>query len=504
MLKPKKIFSLFAFAVIVSLTAACNAKSEEDEDVEPAITYSNVAVSKFSLLPNKSIINNLDSVFFSIDLEKGLIFNADSLPKGTKVSRLVPEITFVGGMTKAELIFTKDNRTDTTVNFLANKTDSIDFTHPVKLEVTAADGTSSFSYTIKVNVHLTDPDTLIWDKLESAALPSRYSDPVAQKTLHFNGKYLCLIEEYNAQLTLSETADLNTGNWTKNEIEFGFVPIVDSFIATEKEMFLLDVEGSLYSSGDGTDWTATGEIWTSIIGDYNGILLGLKENNGYLIHTAYPSQTEEVFNMPMSPSFPVSGISALGIIETKWSPTPIAIFAGGVTETGDLSSSIWGFDGVTWETINSTPLPALDSPMLARYMVYKDTPLPFREMAFEAWILFGGKTAEGILNDEMFVSLDNGVNWSKASEYLKLPGEIPSLYGADILVVDYSMSTDLDDLWTRSRSRTRAGLNYTIEGYDILWQCPYLYIFGGYDESGILSSTIWRGLLARLSFTPLI
>lgn len=504
MLKTRKIILLLAVAALVSLVGSCNAKTNDEEDVEAAVTYSNVAVSSFTLTKDNNFLKNLDSVFFAIDLDKGLIFNADSLPKGTNVSRLIPVITFTGAMTKAELTFNKDNRTDTTVNYLTNKNDSIDFTGPVTLDVTAADGTTTFSYTIKVNVHLTDPDTLIWDKLESSFLPGRYENPVSQKTLSFNNKLYCLIEEYNAQFTLSESEDLNSGEWIKTEVNFNFNPKVESFTSTDQEFFILDMEGNLFSSTDATNWTETGETWMSIIGNYDNILLGLKEQDGSVIHTAYPTQSEEDFISPINSTFPISGRSALGIFETKWATSPIAIFAGGITEGGELSTAIWGFDGNTWETINETSLPALDSPMLTHYIVYKETPLPFKQVAFDAWLLFGGKTEEGELNNEMYVSLDNGVNWVKASDYMKLPEEIPSLYGADILVVDYSMSTNLEDLWTRSHKSTRAGISYNIEGYDITWQCPYLYIFGGYDSEGTLSSAIWRGVLARLSFTPLI
>lgn len=504
MLKSRKIFLLFAIGVIVSLVVACNKKSDDDEEAEAAVTSSNVAVSSFTLTADDDVLDDLDSIFFAIDLEKGLIFNADSLPKGTDVSKLIPVITFIGAMTKADLTFNKDNRTDTTVNYLANTKDSIDFTYPVTLDVTAADGTSSFSYTIKVNVHQTDPDTLIWDRLASSILPSRFDNPVAQKTVSIADKVYCLIEEYNAQFTLSETQDLNNVDWEKTELDFNFTPITESFSTTQNEFFILDTEGNLYNSSDAINWAITGETWISIIGNYNNCLLGLKEQDGILVHTSYPTQTEAGFDTPIAASFPISGRSALGIMETKWATSPIAIFAGGVTESGEMSTSIWGFDGNTWETINATTLPALEAPMLAHYIVYRETPLPFKEIAFDAWLLFGGKTENGDLNNGMYVSLDNGVNWASASDYMNLSEEIPSLYAADILVVDFPMSTNIEDLWTRAQNFTRAGLSYTIEGYDILWQCPYLYIFGGYGNDALLSSVIWRGLLARLSFTTLI
>lgn len=49
-----------------------------------------MAVTAFSLNDNKKVLDSLSNVFFSIDLVSANIFNADSLPYGTNVSRLVP------------------------------------------------------------------------------------------------------------------------------------------------------------------------------------------------------------------------------------------------------------------------------------------------------------------------------------------------------------------------------------------------------------------------------
>ncbi|MDE7443730.1 MAG: hypothetical protein K2M65_06190, partial [Muribaculaceae bacterium] len=35
------------------------------------------------------------------------------------------------------------------------------------------------------------------------------------------------------------------------------------------------------------------------------------------------------------------------------------------------------------------------------------------------------------------------------------------------------------------------------------WECPYIYVFGGYDADGKLQNTVWRGVINRLSFKPI-
>ena len=69
--------------------SACNEESSTlSMDEMP-----NMAVTAFSLSANTRN-PGLDSAYFSIDLERGIIFNADSLRKGTDISKVVAKITY--------------------------------------------------------------------------------------------------------------------------------------------------------------------------------------------------------------------------------------------------------------------------------------------------------------------------------------------------------------------------------------------------------------------------
>lgn len=50
----------------------------------------------------------------------------------------------------------------------------------------------------------------------------------------------------------------------------------------------------------------------------------------------------------------------------------------------------------------------------------------------------------------------------------------------------------------------RYRLKYEIDDYEIYWDCPYIYIFGGLSDAGTLNDEVWRGVLNRLTFVPLI
>lgn len=488
-------------AAMLVTAVSCNSKTEDDE-TEIAVTPALVAVKNFSLQKNDSVMASLDSVFFSIDLNSGVIFNADSLPKGTDVSRLIPAITFANTMSKAELIFYKDDDSEaTTVNYLTNATDSIDFSKPVRLDVTAQNGVNSFSYTIKVNVHQQNPDTIIWDKLAHSTLPYRLSNPIAQKTVKHDGTVYCLVMEDDENFTIATSTDLNAGTWEIKAFDPGFYPDVESFTATPSAFYLINLTGDLYTSTDLETWTSTGQNWINIIGAYDDTILGIRRLGTVLLHTLYP-RPEGYIETVLEEDFPLFGYSEMGTVESKWADRPIAFIACGMTQAGNISSKVWAYDGETWAVINYDSLPALESPMMARYVVFRDTTSALKQRQFDIWLLFGGLDFDGEMNRLVYMSYDNGVNWSIAPSGMQLPKNFPDLFKASIIVDDFNLSADLSEAWTPDSPDTRG--SYTIDGFDITWPCPYLYIFGGIYPDNSLNTEIYRGVLERLTFTPLI
>ena len=56
----------------------------------------------------------------------------------------------------------------------------------------------------------------------------------------------------------------------------------------------------------------------------------------------------------------------------------------------------------------------------------------------------------------------------------------------------------------RQRIIRQQRIPWQVEGGIITWECPYIYLIGGYGPDGKLYDTIWRGVLNRLTFTPII
>ena len=88
-----------------------------------------------------------------------------------------------------------------------------------------------------------------------------------------------------------------------------------------------------------------------------------------------------------------------------------------------------------------------------------------------------------------------------------LPAFIPAMWMADALIFDTELSASLSG-WARQPAPRRlpigARVKYDTDGETITWECPYIYLFGGFDAEGTLVDAIWKGALNRLTFKPII
>ena len=481
---------------MLGMAAACNSDSDSDKQ-EVAVTSSTVAINSFYLKADAKVMKNLDSVFFSIDLNKAIIFNADSLPKGTDISRLLPSVNFASSMSAVNLaVLAENGDTIKSVDYLRNPNDSIDFSKTVRLKVTSLDKKNSLEYDIKVNVHLQDPDSIGWNKIEEVPMASRLDNPVAQKTVVKDTTPYSLIKESDGSYSLAVASDIFNDQWEIEATTLNFTPRIESFTASGSEFFILSEDDELFSSADAKAWTSKANGWTSIIGVYNGdTLLGIKDISGVPSHVSL-TDGNEIEGGAIAGDFPVSGRSQLGETSNKWSLDPTALFAGGVCMDGTLSSATWAFDGTSWAPL-SRELPQIEGASMIKYVMYRKSPTTSVIKDFDAWILLGGRLADGTPNKVLYVSFDNGVSWKATGTAMNLPSQFPDVAGQDAFVIAKAMQSDLVPA-IGSRA------DYIIDGTQIIWDCPYIFIVGGYLPDATLSPEIWKGVLMRLNFVPII
>lgn len=469
---------ILAPAALLMLSACKN--EEEPDTTDYALDYaSSTLVASFNLSPNSKVLENLDSVFFSIDQVKAEIFNADSLPWGTDVRKLVVSVTTQRSATIDIVMPSLTDGKDVTVQ----TSDSINFSSPrgVMMRVTSNDGKQQRVYSVKVNVHQCNPDSLQWETRPRTLPCINYIPDLKEvQTIDFNDRVYMIARGDSRTMLLSAT-DAGDTHWDASDIELPADAKINTLCATADALYMLTGSGDLLSSTDGREWIAKAAGWSHLYGAYDNEIIGLKEGEWI----SHPSGRHGA----IAPGMPVSGTSRMWTFTNDWAIAPMAMFVGGKDSDGNLSANAWGFDGTNWSQLSgfqdTRMLPAAENYTLFPYFSFKVSTTTYMVNKQSAWFAIGGKKTDGTLNDKVFISLDNGVNWAEAPDDLQLPSAIAPRSMASV-VLSYK---------TFNASRASKPITQ--------WNAPYVYMFGGHNASGALYRQTWVGVINRLTFKPL-
>lgn len=498
-------FNSIAISTLLLCTVSCNSKSDDDQEI--VYSSANTIISAVSLQENDKVMEHLDSVYFSINQEEGLIFNADSLPYGTRMNGFVPVISTMGA-SKVELAIPRPNLSDTVISYLENTTDSINFGNgPVKITVTAANGISTRTYTMKINVHQVPTDTLVWRRAQQSNLPSIFAVPEQQRTAATASAIYCLTAAQGRYCIASAINPAAT--WTSKEVTMPFTPRIESFSATDDALYILDEAGALWRSTDAASWTSTGKRWDNIYGNYGTELWGSMNENGKWSRESYPTNKKQA----CEEAFPVSGTSQTVNYVFEMSTRPQILITGGETASGQLSKDTWGYDGNSWVCLSAKGLPyALKDAVVVPYFIDSFKPGTIRATRRSALVAMFGQRQNGELNDTVFISKDFGIHWEKAGKELQFSRSFPARTAAQGFVYNETLSSrGLGSLMWRELgtpalpvgARLIAPLSRAATLPES-WDCPYIYLFGGVSADGQTYNTLWRGVITAFTFRPII
>ncbi len=514
-------YAVSALAITGGLSS-CNDKSSDEISTDTGMTaetlYSSTAITSFSLKDNSKVLTNLSGVFFTIDLNNAVVFNADSLPYGTNVKKLLMNIG-TPGENKVEVTFIQaDSLKSATIEYSTSNNDSVNFTEPVTVKVTSVNQSYTREYRLKVNVHKVKSDSLSWGGIQYSALPGTSSDNVSSSvTVEKNNRLYCYTLAGSTYNRADAKANLDQGEtqtWTTtNSINFGFTPRLSTMTATDDKFYVLADNGTLYSSADGLRWTSTGQTWSHIYGPYSGYILGVKQDAGSYMHVAYPAP--QGFTPSAVPAgCPVSGTSQMLSFSNEWSENPIAIFVGGRDSGGQTSGKTWAYDGGSWAALGNLPdNVSYEGITLVPYFTFKTNTSTWTVTKQATIFAICGRNSDGYLSRKIFISRDQGMNWHAADELMQLPAEMPAFASAQGFVCSEYLdaSKPAQSAWT---SVALPELPAWWQPYDDTavsravrpietWQCPYIYVFGGENAAGHARNQVWRGAINRLTFKPL-
>ena len=245
-MKQKTLYILTSLLLVACITTSCLKDNDEDYDYSADASITAFSINdietKYSAIMNGKDTILIDTVIgsnypFSIDQNNGRIFNADSLPYGTDVSKVNINIS---ADTYGIFICAEQDS-------LWESTDSLNFENPIQFKVVSGLGTYGRIYTAQINVHQQDPDSLVWNKIES----NLHQNIQAQKSIYANNK-LYLFTEQEGQTSVTTSEDGTT--WT--ELQTLDIPTKTDYtsaIAWNEKIYIL-AENELYSSINGLNW----------------------------------------------------------------------------------------------------------------------------------------------------------------------------------------------------------------------------------------------------------
>lgn len=502
--------------VIIILSSSCG---RLDED---GIYYSkqNTMVCAFSLQRDTSILSNLDSIFFTIDLDRSLIYNADSLPKGTDVSAIAVKATF---MNPANVYVNYEDEDGVTRSFsyLATSQATIDFRKceegKVKMKVIAADGHTSQTYTLKVNVHKVVADSLYWRKIETTEISSQLNSVASSKCVSVENGYYLFAQETSGELKVYRTTDF--AQW-ENKTNIN-MPEMDwrSLIYEGSTLYVLSKDNKLYSCSDLENLQfresslIDGYTPISLIGVYEDNMLAVVDDNGVYNHAIINLTNSDLTLTSMPNEFPIKGFSQPITFKSKWTQDQLVI-ACGEKRDGSLTNAVWGFDGKNWAILNnavsggSLITPRTGAVMFTYYTYEYNSEIDLHNKVLTYFII-GGWDGTKMTND-LYYTTNLGGKWKKAgaTSPMALPSEIQPRMGADVFVLDEAVTTksfsprnvwrDIELLNTRNITKL---MSLKSEESQI---APYVYMVGGSSSLQYnFINEVWKGVIWRLTFPPI-
>lgn len=461
-----------------------------DNDVEQITYTSETSITGFSLgTLNINRMgkdkNGLDSPYvdtldcsnypFTIDQINRTITNKDSLPVGTYIDKVITSITYDAGMLAYK---PKGSERDT----IWTSTDSIDFTDPVEFKVYAYSGVEGKPYTITINVHKQEPDTISWKKFDTQLFNA--GSLSEQKAVYANGKVYVFGKNGNGtHIEYSDVANDNPSPWVP--VTDNIPSNIDTYSATACAgyiYFLAETNKRLYKLDvNSNEITSVGtETFEMLIGG-NGIkseLYAVKEGEKGRKSGIYKENTwtEDATSFTL---FPVGKPFFSNTTTASYNSditTTIALCNNPGTTDNDTAALVFNrisSDNKWEERMQNLPLPNLENIT----MIYYDGKL----------YAFGGGYKEIKPFSQFYCSTDNGLCWRPVTECMAFPAEVPDTENPNREYINFP------DLYDTHHGNYSCAVTPKLENET--YRGNFIWIVW---EDG----SICRGRINRLGFTP--
>ena len=339
---------------------------------------------------------------FTIDQINRQIYNKDSLPKEVDVTRVLASISADNGV-----YYVNKNGKDT----LWTSADSLDFTNAVTFKVLAySELQNNFvfgkPYTVKVNVHKLNPDSLFWKHFGD----KKFANDVTlkeQKAVYINDYIYVFGETAEGNVKIYK-ANVNRGNFTSwEEISTSITSIdINSAIVYNNEVHFI-ADGKLYNLNSNNQIGSETNLSNLISVNGDKLLAYTTDNKIVSLNSDGTKAKETDF---------IEGKNLNGRIST-------------VSYTAEHNTSLWRtivMKNRVKEVESDTTAMVFNNisseDKWQEYTPINPTTCPNQDNI--SMISYDGKLfAYGEEFDYFYSSTDNGLNWKKEEGYMIFPTE---------------------------------------------------------------------------------
>ena len=361
----------------------------------------------------------------TIDQRTNAIENRDSLPYGSQISRVVATIAFDGSS-----LAWREKGSD--AGWTAyNSTDSLDLTKPLELYLTSNDNQSYRIYSLKINVHKQEGDSLFWKRCDSeVAELAGFTDMKA----FVQDDKLMVIGNNSAGIVLAERSGTEAeGTWEKTMTDLPLEADLQTLRQQEGTLYVSTADGKIFSSSDAKGWTQVGTTFSAgltLIEKTEQFFYAL--SGGKLLRSSDATTWEEDKLDSKASLLPQVGIRALSVEQANGNKRIIL-----VGQNDDHSNS------VVWNKMWNDSEKEEDTEWIYFPLTHDNTiPCPrlnyLNLLSYDGkCIAFGGASTDNKHKalDALYVSQDYGITW-RPSTTIKMPSELKGIEGCIASTVD--------------------------------------------------------------------
>ena len=419
--------SLLLLLALVFLASSC---SEKDNVVSTSNDY--CYISSVILGNVKRKVQNTNVTFSAVDYEMTInqrtnnIENRDSLPYGSQLSRVIATIHFDG----STLAYREKGSNSEWTSY--NATDSLDLTKPLELFLTSNDNQSSRIYTLKVNVHQQEGDSLFWKQCDNNV--AELTDMTDMKAFVLKDK-LFVLGQKTSGITLAERSSTEAeGEWTETPItDLPATTDIQTLRQYEDMLYLSTNDGNIFSSADAKGWRQEGSTYSAplkLVEKTEKYYYAISE--GKILRSADASTWEEETLDTDATMLPTTDIRALSAEQANGNNRIILVGQSGNSDNAVVWNKMWNDsekeENAEWIYFpithdNNIPCPRLEFLNL----------LPYDGKC----IAFGGASIDNSKKalETMYVSQDYGITWRPDKEH-RMPVELKGIEGCITSTVD--------------------------------------------------------------------